>query len=171
MWKHRTTRKQTERHPAAIIYSWLKFWADSTENFYQPKLWHTVCTRLEGPLGSFLTISNHNHLPRCLLVWHKCKEFNGLILPWLKSYPGVCYKFLSRLVPLLRCCRQSPCICLYCVVAQCNNKTSVHHPITTCKCFSHIIMSFMSNLVCFKHQNFGSMSLNALVMLWIYDFK
>ncbi len=43
-----------------------------------------VCTILEGPLGSFLSTSNHNHLPRCLLVRHKCKEFNGLILPWLK---------------------------------------------------------------------------------------
>jgi hypothetical protein len=43
-----------------------------------------VCTILAGPLGSFLSTSNHNHLPGCSLVWHKCKESNGLILPWLK---------------------------------------------------------------------------------------
>jgi len=56
----------------------------STENFNQPKLWHMVCTILEGPLASFLSTSNQNHLPRCALVRHKCKESNGLILPWLK---------------------------------------------------------------------------------------
>jgi hypothetical protein len=56
----------------------------STRNFNHPKLWHTICTVLEGPLGSFLSTSNHNHLPRCLLVRHKCNESNGLILTWLK---------------------------------------------------------------------------------------
>jgi hypothetical protein len=85
MWNHKTTREKTKKHPAAtIIYSRVKFWADSTENFNQPKLWHTICTILEGPLESFLSTSNHNHLPRCLLVQHKCKESNGLFLPWLK---------------------------------------------------------------------------------------
>ncbi len=84
MWKHKTTREKTEKHPAATIYSLVKFWAGSTENFNQPKLWHTVCTILEGPLGSFLSASNQNHLPRCSLVRHKCKESNGLILPLLK---------------------------------------------------------------------------------------
>jgi hypothetical protein len=84
MWKHKTTGEKTEKHPAATIYSWIKFWAGSIENFNQPKLWHTVCSIVEGPLGSFLSTSNHNHLPRCLLLRHKCKESNGLILPWLK---------------------------------------------------------------------------------------
>ncbi len=84
IWKHKTTREKTEKHPAAIIYSGVKFWAGSTENYNQPKLWHTVCTILEGPLGSFLSTSNQNHLPRCLRVRHKCKESNGLILPWPK---------------------------------------------------------------------------------------
>jgi hypothetical protein len=84
MRRHETTTEKTEKHPAAIIYSWVKFWAGSTENFNQPKLWHMVCTILEGPLGSFLSTSNHNHLPGCLLVQHKCKESNGLVLPWLK---------------------------------------------------------------------------------------
>lgn len=83
MWKHKTTKEKTEKHPAAIIYSRVKFWAGGTENFNQPKLWHTVCTILEGPLGSFLSTSNHNHHPSSSLVWHKCKESNGLILPWL----------------------------------------------------------------------------------------
>ncbi|CAM6059860.1 unnamed protein product, partial [Sphagnum tenellum] len=49
-----------------------------------PQLWHTICSILEGPLGSFPSTSNHNQLPRCLLVQHKCKESNGLILCWLK---------------------------------------------------------------------------------------
>jgi len=81
MWKHKTTREKTEKHPAAIIYSRVKFEAGSTESFNQPKLLHMVCTILEGPLGSFLSTSNHNHLPRCSLVQHKCKESNGLVLP------------------------------------------------------------------------------------------
>jgi len=84
MWKHKTTGEKTKKHPAATIYSWIKFWAGSIENFNQPKLWHTVCTILEGPLGSFLSTSYRSHLPRCLLLRHKCKESNGLILPWLK---------------------------------------------------------------------------------------
>jgi len=137
----------------------------STENFNQPKLWHMVCTILEGPLASFLSTSNQNHLPRCSLVRHKCKESNELILPWLKFSSRNLLQILSRSVPLLCYCRQSPRICLYGFVAQCKNKKNVHHPITTCECFSHIITSFMSNLVCLKHQNFGCMSLNALVML------
>jgi hypothetical protein len=83
MWKHKTTKEKTKNHPGAIIYSWVKFWAGSTENLNQPKLWHTVCTILEGPLGSFLSTSNHNHHPSCSLVWHKCKESSGLILPLL----------------------------------------------------------------------------------------
>ncbi len=58
-----------------------------TENFNQPKLWRTVCTILEGPLGSFLSAPNQNHLPRCSLVRHKCKESSGLILPWIKFAP------------------------------------------------------------------------------------
>jgi len=104
MWKHKTTREKTEKHPAAITYSWVKFWAGSTENFNQPKLWHTVCTILEGPLGSFLSTSNQNHLPRCSPVRHKCKESNELILPWPKFASWSLLQIFIKvgsLVPLL----------------------------------------------------------------------
>jgi len=43
-----------------------------------------LCTILEVPLGSFLSTLNHDHLPSCSSFWHKCKESNGLILPWLR---------------------------------------------------------------------------------------
>jgi hypothetical protein len=123
------------------------------------------CTNLEGPLESFLSTSNHNHLPGCLLVRHKCKESNGLILPWLKFASPSSLQIFIRLLPLLHYCPRFLRICLYGFVAQCNKETNIHHPITTCECFSYNITSFMSNLVCLKHQNFGSMSLTALVML------
>jgi hypothetical protein len=101
MWNHKTTREKTEKHPAATIYSWVKFWAGSTKNFNQPKLWHAVCTILEGPLGSFLSTSNHNHLPRCSLVQHKCKESNGLILCWLKFAPMSLLQIFSKVGSLV----------------------------------------------------------------------
>jgi hypothetical protein len=55
-----------------------------TENFNPPQLWHMPCTILQVPLRSFLSTFNHDHLPSCSSVWHKFKESNGLILPWLR---------------------------------------------------------------------------------------
>ncbi len=84
VWKHNITRGKSAKHPAAIIFPLVKFWAHSTENFNPPQLWHMLCTILEVPLGSFLSTFNHDHLPSCSSVWHKCKEPNGLILPSLR---------------------------------------------------------------------------------------
>jgi hypothetical protein len=83
----RRQEKKSAKHPAAIGNQ-VKFWLGNASNFNQPSTiypsWYAVCTILEGPLGSFLSTSHHNHLPSCLLVWHKCRESIGLILPWLK---------------------------------------------------------------------------------------
>jgi hypothetical protein len=39
---------------------------------------------------------NQNHLPRCSLVRHKCKESNGLILPWSKfASPSLLQTFIK----------------------------------------------------------------------------
>jgi hypothetical protein len=117
------------------------------ENFNAPQLWHMLCTILEVPLGSFFSTFNHDHLPSCSSFRHKCKESNGLILPWLrfasKSLLQIFIK-VSSLVGLvaellllsisLHTCKG--------FVAQCNNKC-IHHPIATCNP-SHI----SSRLLC-----------------------
>jgi hypothetical protein len=84
VWRHNMTREKSAKHPDAIIFPLVQFWAHSTENYNPPQLWHMLCTILEVPLGSFLSTFNHDHLPSCSSFWHKSKESNGLILPSLR---------------------------------------------------------------------------------------
>jgi hypothetical protein len=45
--------------------------------------WHAVWTILKGPLVSFLSTSHPTHLPSHSPLWHRCRELNALVLPWL----------------------------------------------------------------------------------------
>ncbi len=111
-------------------------------------------TILEVPLGCFLSTFNHDRLPSCSSVQHKCKESKGLILPSLRfasksllqifikvsSLVGLVAELLLRLLQSFYCC-QSPRIHVQGFVAQCNNKR-IHHPIATCNS-SHISLCLL----------------------------
>ncbi len=183
VWKHNITRGKSAKHPAAIIFPLVKFWAHSTENFNPPQLWHMLCTILEVPLGSFLSTFNHDHLPSCSSVWHKCKEPNGLILPSLRfCIQELPTNFYQGQFPCWACCRASIALVVELLLPAISSNTCIgfrgsmqQQEYSSSNChmqfISHIIMSFMWNLVCLKHQNLGSMSLKALVVSWIFDLE
>ncbi len=65
-------------------------------------------TILEVPLGSFLSTFNHDRLPSCSSVQHKCKESNGLILPSLRfASKSLLQIFYQGQFPCWACCRAS----------------------------------------------------------------
>jgi hypothetical protein len=67
-----------------------------------------LCTILEVPLGSFFSTFNHDHLPSCSSFRHKCKESNGLILPWLRFASKSLPQFFIKVSSLCwACCRAS----------------------------------------------------------------
>ncbi len=165
MWKHKTTREKTEKHPAAIIYSPVKFWAQKTLTSLN------YGTILEGPLASFLSTSNQNHLPRCSQVRHKCKESNGLILPWLKFASRNLLQIFIKvgsLVALL------PSISSHMFIWLCGSRqqqekcSSSNHHVRMLLTYHHVfyVKPGMS-----QAPKLWLHVLEALVMLWIFDLK
>ncbi len=123
-----------------------------------------VWTILKGPLWSFLSTSHHTHLPSHTRLWHWCRESNELVLPWLRfasrSLLQIFIKVGSLVALLLS-------ISLH--MFRGHHGSMQQQDYSSSKCNSHIITSFMSNLVCLKHQIFGSTSLKALAISWIFD--
>jgi hypothetical protein len=141
------TIEKSAKHPAAIIFSLVKFWADSTENFNPPQLWHMLCTILEVPLGSFLSTLNHDHLPSCSSFWHKCKESNGLILPWLRFASKSLLQIFIKVSSLGGLVAQLllPSISLHTCIEFRGSMQQQEYSSSNChmQSISHIIMSFM----------------------------
>ncbi len=84
VWKAQHDKRKVSKASSCNNISPSKVLSGCTESVNPPQLWRMLCTILEVPLGSFLSTSNHDHLPSCSSVWHKCKEPNGLILPSLR---------------------------------------------------------------------------------------
>ncbi len=134
-----------------------------------------IRTILEVPLGSFLSTFNHDHLPSCSSFWHKCKETNGLILPWLRFASKSLLQIFIKVSSLVGLVAELllPSISSHTCIGFCGSMQQQEYSSSNChmQFISHIIMSFMWNLVCLKHQNLGSMSLKALVVSWIFHLK
>jgi hypothetical protein len=138
-----------------------------TENFNPRQLWHMLCTILEVPLGSFLSIFNHDHLPSCSSFWHKCKESNRLILPWLRFASKSLLQIFIKVGSLVGLVAELllPSISLHMRIGFRGSMQQQECSSFNChmQFISLIIVSFLWNLVCLKHENLGSMSFKALV--------
>jgi len=126
-------------------------------------------------IACILSRNLHDHLPSCSSFRHKCKESNGLILPWLRFASKSLLQFFIKVSSLVGLVAKLllPSISSHTCIGFCGSMQQQEYSSSNChiQFTSHIIMFFMWNLVCLKHQNLGSMSLKALVVSWIFDLE
>jgi hypothetical protein len=110
---------------------------------------------------------NHDHLPSCSSFWHKCKESNRLILSWLRFASKSLLQIFIKVSSLVGLVAELllPSISLNMRIGFRGSMQQQEYSSFNChmQFISLIIMSFLWNLVCLKHENLGSMSFKALV--------